>query len=162
MPSNSQRNSIRKLPKSASAVSMRTRQSTFLLEFQLTYLSFQVTISKYIWLMYLFFYTVSLYRNWKPIFVFSLRSPKQNFSDIISCLELPLWGEKIWCWSFYKDSAVSLKPRNPLPRSQWDPGSRSCQTIFWNFSANSKPYSKRLTPLNQGPMGNNKSKKVHN
>jgi hypothetical protein len=42
-----------------------------------------------------------------------------------------LSDEKIWCWSFYKDSAVSLKPRNPLHwnRSHSETGQSECTKL---------------------------------
>jgi hypothetical protein len=40
----------------------------------------------------------------------SLRPQKPNFSDKVWCWKQPFWG-KLWCRSFYKDSAVSMKPK---------------------------------------------------
>jgi hypothetical protein len=64
-------------------------------------------------------------------------------------------------------SAVSMRPRKlllrfhrkPFPRFQWDRGSCFCGfneilTISdSNIPPNPKPYSKRLSPVNQGPKG---------
>jgi hypothetical protein len=45
---------------------------------------------------------------------------------------------------------VSLKPQKPIPRSVWDRGIRTLQKVISNISASTKPYAKRLQPVNQG------------
>jgi hypothetical protein len=39
-------------------------------------------------------------------------------------LQITFLRKKLWCWSFYKDSMVSLKPRKPLSQSHWNRPSR--------------------------------------
>jgi hypothetical protein len=68
----------------------------------------------YVMFTYVFvFAAVSLYREWEPIIAFVM------------------------------DRAVSLKPKDPIPRSHGDRGILILQSIISNISASSKPYAKR-------------------
>jgi hypothetical protein len=81
-------------------------------------------------------------RPWKPNFFRRSFVQKTNFLCINNVVEI-----------FLKDSAVSMRPPKPLPRSILDRGSPSFPTIISIFSANSKPYSKWLYPMNRALGG---------
>jgi hypothetical protein len=111
---------------------------------------------------YVFVFTmVSLWREWEPILIFvripavSLRPrepiPRSHWDRgnrsrcLIETAEI-LWSRslienaEIFTNIFMSDPAVSLRPRDPIPRSHWDRGNRFCSLIE-NAGSDMKSYA---------------------